>query len=185
VRRLLSPGSIAAIVAVIALLGLLAYGVVTTSPDHSIEAALAAGERPPAPALELEVLGGDGDTRTLADYRGKVVVLNYWASWCEPCRDEAPALQAFHEEAESRGGTVLGVDVKDVTSDAQEFIDEFGLGYPMLRDPDGHSQGEYGIAAYPETVVIDADGRIAALQRGPVDKEWLEEHASPLLRKAS
>jgi cytochrome c biogenesis protein CcmG/thiol:disulfide interchange protein DsbE len=180
-RRLLSPGSIVAALAVVVLLGLLTYGVIAKSPDHSIEAALAAGERPPAPTMELERLGSEG-TGSLADYRGKkVVVLNYWASWCEPCREEAPALQAFHEQIRTRGGTVLGVDVKDVTPDALAFAEEFGLDYPMLRDPDGSSQREYGIEAYPETVVVDRDGRIAALQRGPVDRAWLDEHVLPLL----
>ena len=179
-RRLLSPGPVFAALAVLVLLGLLTYGVIAKSPDHSIEVALEAGERPPAPAMDLERLGAAG-TGGLDDYRGKVVVLNYWASWCEPCRDEAPALQAFHEEIEGRGGTVLGVDVKDVTPDALAFAEQFGLDYPMLRDPDGSSQREYGIEAYPETIVIDTQGRIAAIQRGPVDRAWLEEHAGPLL----
>ena len=173
-----------AAVAVLVLLGLLTYGLIAKSPDHSIEAALAAGERPPAPAMELERLGEPGTGR-LADYRGKVVVLNFWASWCEPCREEAPALQDFHDQVNGRGGTVLGVDVKDVTPDALAFVEEFGLEYPMLRDPDGSSQREYGVEAYPETVVIDSDGRIAAIQRGPVDRAWLEENAGPLLEGGS
>ena len=84
-------------------------------------------------------------------------------------------------EIKDRGGTVVGVDVKDVTADAQAFIDEYGLDYPMLRDPDGASQREFGIEAYPETIVIDPQGRIVALQRGPVTTEWLDRHVGPLL----
>jgi cytochrome c biogenesis protein CcmG/thiol:disulfide interchange protein DsbE len=164
---------------VLALLGLLAYGVVTAAPDRSIEAALAAGERPPAPALDLERLDGSGRS-TLAGWRGDVVVLNYWASWCKPCREEAPTLEAFQRDFRRDGVVVVGVDVKDVTPDAQAFIDEYGLEYPMLRDPDGSSQREFGVEAYPETIVIDRSGRIAALERGPIDRAWLEEHVRPL-----
>ncbi len=180
-RRVLSPGPLLAVVAVLALLGLLTFGLLTAGPDHTIDAALAAGKQPPAPPLVLENFDGTGQT-SLADLRGEVVVLNYWASWCKPCRDEAPALQAFHDSSKGQGVTVLGVDVKDVKGDAQGFIDEFGLEYPMVRDPDGTSQREFGIEAYPETIVIDGEGRIVALQRGPVDQEWLQKHVLPLVR---
>ncbi|MEA2348839.1 MAG: cytochrome c biosis protein CcmG, thiol:disulfide interchange protein DsbE [Thermoleophilaceae bacterium] len=183
-RRFISPGPALAVVAVLALLGLLTYGLMTAGPDHSIDTALAAGRQPPAPALSLARLDGTG-TATLHDWAGKVVVLNYWASWCKPCRDEAPALQRFHDQIKSSGGTVVGVDVKDVSGDAQAFIDQYGLDYPMLRDPDGSTQREYGIEAYPETVVIDRQGRIVALQRGPVDSAWLDKHVAPLLKSGS
>lgn len=169
-----------AIAAALALLALLTYGLLTSGPDQTIDAALAEGRNPAAPSLTLAKLDGSGQT-SLEDYKGQVVVLNYWASWCKPCREEAPALQQFHEGIKDIGGTVVGVDVKDVTSDAQAFIDEYGLDYPMLRDPDGASQREFGIEAYPETIVIDPQGRIVALQRGPVTREWLDRHAGPLL----
>lgn len=179
-RRFLAPGPLLALAGVALLLVLLAYGIRSAAPDDSIEAALTAGERPPAPAIELERLDGSG-RMALADWLGDVVVLNYWASWCEPCRTEAPALQRFHERIEDRDGTVVGVDVRDVGSDAEAFIDELGLDYPMLRDPDGSSQRLFGVEAYPETIVVDAEGRIAALRRGPVDRAWLEAEVEPLL----
>src|SRR5688572_15605546 len=116
-RRFLSPVPVAVVISVVALLGLLAYGVRSTAPDASIETALASGERPPAPALELPRLDGRG-TASLADLRGRVVVLNYWASWCEPCRAESPLLERWQRRLTGRGGTVVGVDVLDVTSDA-------------------------------------------------------------------
>ena len=169
-----------AIAAALALLGLLTYGLLTTGPDNTIDAALAAGQNPVAPPLTLDKLDGSGQA-SLEDYKGQVVVLNYWASWCKPCREEAPVLQQFHERIKGLGGTVVGVDVKDVTADAQAFISEYGLDYPMLRDPDGASQREFGIEAYPETIVIDPQGRIVALQRGPVTREWLDRHVGPVL----
>ena len=169
-----------AMVGVLGVLGLLTYGLLTAGPDNTIDAALAAGQKPVAPALVLDEFDGSGRV-ALADFTGQTVVLNYWASWCKPCREEAPALQRFHDRIQERGGTVLGVDVKDVASDAQAFIDNYSLSYPMLRDPDGRTQREFGIEAYPETVIIDPEGRIVALQRGPVTRQWLDRQVGPLL----
>ena len=181
-RRLLSPASIAVLIGVVALLGLLAYGVRSTAPDANIEQALANGERPRAPAVELPRLDGQG-TASLVDYRGRVVVLNYWASWCEPCRAESPLLERWQRRLAPRGGTVVGVDVLDVASDAREFARRFGLTYPMLRDADGASQKGFGVVAYPETIVIDRAGRIAALRRGPVDEDFMRSEVAPLLQE--
>lgn len=179
--RLRSPFAIAAIVGVAALLGLLAYGLGSAQPDRGIEGALANGERAEAPAFELARLGEDGE-RALEDYRGQVVVLNFWASWCKPCREESPLLQRWHERLSASGeGTVLGVDIDDVTSDATAFIAKFGLTYPMLKDPSYDVRAEYGVAGLPETVVIDRQGRITAIERGPVDEEWLRREVLPLL----
>src|SRR5918997_3931866 len=135
-RRVLSPVPIAVLAVLAGLLGLLAYGLVQTDPDRSVDRALAAGEREPAPELVLPKLGGGGDG-SLADYRGKVVVLNFWASWCKPCKEESPLLERWHRRLKERGGMVLGVDTHDVTSDAEAFIADYGLTYPMLKDADG------------------------------------------------
>jgi cytochrome c biogenesis protein CcmG/thiol:disulfide interchange protein DsbE len=173
-----------AVVAVLALVGLLAYGLVSNEPDSQIDEAVARGEREAAPALTLPRLSGGGE-ESLADYRGRVVVLNYWASWCDPCRAESPLLQRFHERIARRGGTVLGVDVQDVTGDAIDFAKEYGLTYPMLRDGDGDTRDELGIVGLPETFVLDRRGRIAAVARGPVDAEFLREEVLPLLEESA
>src|SRR5689334_4235338 len=110
-----SGAVITAVLCVLALLGLLVYGVIQKEPDNSVDNAVARGEHQPAPKIELPRLDGSGDG-SLASYKGKVVVLNYWASWCEPCRDESPLLERWHKKIEPRGGTVLGVDTLDVTS---------------------------------------------------------------------
>ncbi len=183
-KRFLSPAPLAAIVGVVALGALLVYGVASNEPDRSIDEAVAAGERKDAPGFELPRLNGGG-RQSLADYRGKVVVLNYWASWCEPCREESPLLERFQKQIAPRGGTVLGVDVLDVTDDANDFIRQYGLTYPMLKDRDGSSQERFGVAAYPETFVLDRKGRIAATRRGPVDEEFLRKTVLPLLRERS
>lgn len=181
-KRLLSPVPAAVLLCVVALLGLLGYGLASTGTDTGIEDRLADGERPEASDIELPRLGQPGRAK-LSDWRGQVVVLNYWASWCGPCRDEAPLLQEWHERMSQRGGTVLGVDVRDTTNDAEEFIDEFGLTYPHLKDGPGETQDEYGVAGIPETFVIDRRGRVAAVKRGPVDAAFLEAAVPPLLEE--
>jgi cytochrome c biogenesis protein CcmG, thiol:disulfide interchange protein DsbE len=181
-KRLLSPVPVAVLAGVVALLALLAYGVGSKEPSNGVERALARGERMPAPAIELPLLGGGG-SGSLASYRGKVVVLNYWASWCVPCRTESPLLERWHRRIVPHGGTVVGVDVHDLTGDARRFVRRYRLGYPMLRDADGATQRSLGVIAYPETFVIDRRGRIAAVERGPVDEEFMRRHVLPLLRE--
>jgi cytochrome c biogenesis protein CcmG/thiol:disulfide interchange protein DsbE len=181
-RRVLTPVPVAILCVVLALVALLAYGLSQNEPDRSVEDALARGELEEAPALELPRLGGGG-TGSLADYRGEVVVLNFWASWCEPCRKESPLLERWHQSIAGKGGTVLGVDVLDVTGDARDFIDEYGLTYPMLKDKDGDALESFGVVAYPETFVIDRDGRITAVRRGPVDEAFMRAEVAPLLEE--
>ena len=183
-RWLLAPIPIAVLGAFVALVALLAYGLASNEPDRGVEEALVAGEREPAPEIELPELSGGG-TGGLADYRGRVVVLNFWASWCDPCRAESPLLQRWHERLEKDDALVLGVDVQDVDSDARDFIDEYGLTYPMLRDGPGDTREKFGILGLPETFVVDRKGRVAAVQRGPVTEEFMREQVAPLLRERS
>jgi cytochrome c biogenesis protein CcmG/thiol:disulfide interchange protein DsbE len=181
-KSLLRPLPIAVLCAVIALIALLAYGLSANEPDRGVEEALQRGERERAPALELPRLSQAG-SGSLADYRGQVVVLNFWASWCKPCRTESPLLERWHGRLRRSGGTVLGVDALDVTSDARDFVDRYRLSYPMLRDGDGRSRESYGILGFPETFVIDRRGRIAAVRRGPVDEAFMRAEVAPLLEE--
>lgn len=162
------------ILAAAALVGLLAYGLASSGADTTLEAAIAAGERPSAPVDALPVLG-EQEEGSLADHRGKVVVLNFWASWCKPCREEMPLLQKTHDRLVRDGaGLVLGVDSRDNSEDALAFLDEFDIDFPSLRDLDGSYSRRFGGTGYPETFVIDGEGRIVALRRFPVDQEWLD-----------
>jgi cytochrome c biogenesis protein CcmG/thiol:disulfide interchange protein DsbE len=180
----LSPFAVAAIVGVVALLGLLAYGLVASDPDHGIDDALARGETVEAPGFDLKRLSGEGN-ESLADYRGKIVVLNAWASWCDPCRAESPLLERWHKRISRDGrGTVLGIDALDIDGDARAFVREYGLTYPMLRDPEGESLIDYGVVGYPETFVIDERGEIVALRRGAVDEQWMRKEVAPLLDRS-
>lgn len=182
--RLLRPVPLVAIIAVVALLGLLAYGVASKAPSDSIDSQLAKGQRVKAANVSWPSLD-TGGSRALAAYRGKVVVLNFWASWCVPCRQEAPLLERWQHAFAGRGATVLGVDVLDVTSDAQSFIHSFGLTYPIVRDRDGSTLKSFQVLGYPETLVIDRQGRIAATRRYPVDQVFYKQSVAPLLGEHS
>ena len=166
-----------------ALVGLLAYGVSSQGADTSIDAALSRGERIEAPRRPLQRLGASGNG-SIADYRGKVVVMNFWASWCDPCVDELPLLEKTHKRIAGQDALVLGVNYKDLSGKALGFKDKFGLTFPVLRDPDGAYAEEYSSRAFPETFVIDRKGRGAAKRRGPVDKAWLDETLPPLLAES-
>jgi cytochrome c biogenesis protein CcmG, thiol:disulfide interchange protein DsbE len=165
-----------------ALVALLTYGVASVGPDTSLDEALLNGERVEAPVRDLPVLGGEA-TGSLADHAGKVVVLNVWASWCPPCTKEMPMLQRTHERIEPRGGIVLGIDTQDATDKALGFLREKGITFQSLRDRDREYGRELGVSGYPETFVIDRAGRITALRRGPVTRQWLDEQLEPLLRE--
>jgi cytochrome c biogenesis protein CcmG, thiol:disulfide interchange protein DsbE len=102
-----------------------------------------------------------------------------------PCREESPLLQRWHRRIGSRGGTLLGVNILDVSSDARAFVREYRLTYPMLRDGGGDSGKEFGVIGYPETFVIDRRGRIVAVTRGPVDEADLRRQVLPLLEEDS
>ena len=101
-----------------ALVGLLAYGLVAKHSDTTLDDAVAKGQRPAAPVSALPWLQKTG-SGSLADYKGKVVVLNVWASWCDPCREEVPLLQKTHEQIEAKGGVVLGLDTQDASRQAR------------------------------------------------------------------
>ena len=163
------------------LVGLLAYGLTTTGTDTTLDQAVAKGERPQPPVSSpLPVLGGSG-TRSLADFKGKVVLVNVWASWCPPCVDELPLIEQAHKTLSKQGGTVLGIDVKENSGAALDAVDEFGLTFPNLRDHDGSYVREWGQTGYPESYVIDRQGKVAAVRRFPVTQAWLDKTLPPLL----
>jgi cytochrome c biogenesis protein CcmG/thiol:disulfide interchange protein DsbE len=182
VTRLLRPFPLVALAGVLALLALLAYGIAENGTSQSIDSQLAAGKRPAAPNVSLPKLDGAGDVK-LSSYRGKVVVLNFWASWCPPCKQEAPILSRWQKRLTHAGGTIVGVDVLDVSSDAERFISQHGLDFPHLRDQDGSRLKSFEVVGYPETIVLDRKGRIAATSRGVVDDEFFVKKVQPLLKE--
>jgi cytochrome c biogenesis protein CcmG/thiol:disulfide interchange protein DsbE len=125
-----------------------------------------------APAFALPNLEGGG-TVDMADLRGQVVVLNFWASWCLECRDEHPALDAAWDRYRERGVVVVGVLFEDTVEDGLVFADEMKTDWPLVDDPGSRTAIAYGVFGVPETFVVSPDGTVVAKRVGPVDYTWL------------
>jgi cytochrome c biogenesis protein CcmG, thiol:disulfide interchange protein DsbE len=163
------------VLAVLAVVGLLVFGLVSKGSSR-----IEPGEMAPAKVLPQLAGGGHG---SLADYRGKWVLVNFWASWCVPCRQEAPALEEFQHRHGGSSFTVLGIDTQDLSGDAEEFAAKYGLSYPQLRDGEGKAADEYGTTGVPENFLVAPSGRVKLVQAGPVSAEYLRDQVAPLLRE--
>ncbi len=174
----MSSKSFAVVIAVLGVIGLLGFGLLSKG-----EASLSVGET--APDKELQAIGSPGVGK-IADYRGNWVLVNFWASWCGPCKSEAPALESFQRANEAQGFTVLGINLYDSTDKAIEFIHRYGLTYPQLHESGGDDRKDaYGMTGFPENFLVDPQGHIALIRRGPVDASYLDEMVAPLIRSRS
>jgi cytochrome c biogenesis protein CcmG/thiol:disulfide interchange protein DsbE len=162
--------------AAVALLALLAFGVSSQGTNSSIDALVARGHYPTVPnaKMALPVLGSSAQ-ETLTSLRGKVVLLNVFASWCIPCVSEAPILERAQHLLASHGGTVLGVTYLDNASDSEAFVRRNHLTYPVVRDVSGSFVRGFGTTGVPETFVINRAGRIQALRRYQLTSQWVEQ----------
>ena len=152
----------------------LAYGLTAKGPGPLQEG--------PAPDFTLQLF--DGSQLSLSDLRGQVVVLNFWASWCPPCRDEAPILEATWQRYREQGVTIVGVDHQDTEAPALAFIEEFGITYPNGPDPRSRIAKAYGIQGVPETFVITHEGEIAKVFIGSPAEDQLTVVLEELLAEA-
>lgn len=133
----------------------------------------------PAPDFRLEDL--DGQPMSLSDLRGRPVVVNFWASWCIPCRDEAPLLDDAQARYAAAGLQVLGIVYQDDVGPARAFVDRFALRYPGLLDPGGRTAIDYGVLGIPMTFVIDRDGTIRRVFLGPFQIETFRAAVEEIL----
>jgi cytochrome c biogenesis protein CcmG/thiol:disulfide interchange protein DsbE len=161
------------VLAVVAAVGLLAFGLLSKG-----NSGVALGEVAPARAMPL--LEGEGEG-SLDDYRGQWVLVNFWASWCLPCRDEAPALEQFQRQHRGQNFTVLGIDTRDLSGDGREFVKKYGLTYPQLRDGNGDGAKDFGTTGVPENFLVDPRGKVRLLRPGPVNGEYLRDNVAPML----
>ena len=128
------------------------------------------GGRPDAPDFTLERLDRAGRLE-LSSLRGKAVVLNVWASWCGPCKEEAPYLEEVWQRNRGRDLVVIGLDAKDFRADARRFARRYELSFPLVYDGPGNAIDGYGVTGFPETFVIDRDGKVVAGFAGAVNGE--------------
>ena len=177
----------AGVAVVTALFGLLVWATLVAARGENLVSRIAAGERPSAPGVRLGVLWRDDSTWPatlrgalgdgavdLEELRGRPAVLNFWASWCGPCRAEAPV---FNDAARAYRGKIafVGVNVRDGRSAALAFLREFSPPYPAIRDRGDEAYEAYGLTGVPETYYLDAEGRIVGHTPGPVDRASLKE----------
>jgi cytochrome c biogenesis protein CcmG/thiol:disulfide interchange protein DsbE len=138
-----------------------------------LDKALAAGRSPVAPDFSLRRLNGDGQLR-LRSLRGRAVVLNFWASWCVPCKQEAPLLETAAKRYRSAGLVVVGVDAQDFRSDARHFVQHYGLTYPIVHDDGTSTSTHYDVTGFPETWFIDRSGHVVGEHvKGPLTRDRL------------
>lgn len=134
------------------------------------------------PAQDFSLADLDGNVHTLSDYEGQVVIINFWATWCRPCRSEMPALQAVYEEYQDEGLVLLAVNQDESPSTISSFIAEYGLSFPILLDDTLQVSRQYEIEAYPSTFFIDRRGRIRNSEfGGPMTKSFIESQVLGLL----
>ena len=183
-RRFLIPGIVVA--AVIALLALLAFGISSQKTNSSIDASVARGGFPMAPDahVALPVLGS-AQTQSLASFRGRVVVLNVFASWCGPCVAEASILEREQHRITGHNATIVGVTYLDNSNDSATFVRQNHITYPVIRDVNGNFVRSFGTTGVPETFVIDRQGRIVAVRRYQLAGNWLQQTVARVLRESA
>jgi len=157
-------------IGLVALLFILLAWSLLTDEAGTLAAQANRGDRPAAPDFTLERLDDEGELQ-LSSLAGKAVVVNFWASWCVPCKDEAPFLEEVWRENKDRDVVVLGLDSKDFRADALRFAKRFSLTFPLVYDGPGDEASSFGVTGFPETFVLDREGKVVAAFKGAVDDE--------------
>jgi|SRR5215210_4991236 len=155
--RLKLAAQVLALALVAALFGLLVWKV--ARQDDGASDKLGRGQTPRAPSFHLDRLDQPGKL-SLASYRGRPMVINFWASWCDPCEEEAPLLESAWKRYRSRGLVVLGIDANDLKGAARSFARKNRMSYPIGHDGSGETLTDYGVAAFPETFFVARSGKL-------------------------
>jgi cytochrome c biogenesis protein CcmG, thiol:disulfide interchange protein DsbE len=168
-----STRSFLAFLAVLAFVGLLAFGLLSKGATK-----IAVGD--PVPDRVLSSLPGAGHG-SIAEHRGEWVLVNLWASWCVPCREEAPVLERFYRRRHAGDTTVVGINVQDNRDDAVAFLRDHPTTFPQLRSVGDERSSAFGSTGVPENFLVDPRGRLALIWRGPVDDRFLRDRVVPLI----
>ncbi|MCU0757970.1 MAG: TlpA family protein disulfide reductase [Steroidobacteraceae bacterium] len=165
-------------------LGLVAAtGLVLPAPANADAAAPALGNARPAPDFTLPSAGGK--SLSLSQYKGQVVMINFWATWCGPCRQEMPLLDAMYRKYKGMGFTLIGVNVEPDTAAAEKFLKELPVSFPVAFDADSKVSKLYDVKGMPSTVIVDRKGNARVLHRGyrPGDENTYLDHVRTLIRE--
>jgi len=135
----------------------------------------------PAPSLTLTDM--DGSSRSLTDYRGQIVLVNMWATWCPPCREEMPTLQTFYQKYASDGFVIIGLNDGDAAVDVRDFVTEYGLTFPIWLDPTYSSETAFGTMNLPSSFIIDRSGQVRLQWVGGIGMSLLEKYVAPLIKE--
>ena len=158
-------------------LGILLWSGLQSNRGEAGPALIAFGY--PAPNFELETL--TGETAVLEDYQGDVVLINFWATWCPPCKAEMPDINAFYQANQNDGLTVLAVNAQEDKSTVGRFIESNGFVFPVLLDPVGDVARQFQVNSFPTTIILDRDGTIQTIHNGLITAEQLDAVVTPLL----
>jgi len=168
--------------AVVLLLVLLGMRLASNGSGRGLDEALAAGRTAAAPDFSLPRLNGEGSLR-LRSLRGKTLVLNFWASWCTSCKQEARLLETVARTYRSDGVVVVGIDAQDFRSDARRFIDRYGLTYPIVHESGDSTLTRYDVTGFPETWFVDRAGHVVGEHvKGPLTRAQLARNVERAIR---
>jgi peroxiredoxin len=165
---------------VIATLGLLIVGETVEAREHLFEA-MGMTKIPPKPAPDFTLPSADGHQVSLQQYRGKIVFLNFWATWCIPCREEMPALEGLHQKYQAQDLVIISIDLKESADQVRAFFDKHSLSFPALLDQNGSVFRDYLVAGMPTTYLIGRDGTMLA--RGVGGRDWTRAEALQLIQE--
>jgi peroxiredoxin len=168
------------IAAIVAALGLLLVGKVADAREHLLEA-MGMAKVPPKEAPDFTLPTTDGKQVSLREFRGKVVFLNFWATWCIPCREEMPALERLHQTYQSQDFAVISIDHKESAEQVKAFFQKHGLSFLALLDQDGSVSRDYLVSGMPTTYLIGRNGMLLA--RGVGGRDWTRAEALQLIKE--
>ena len=168
-------------VLVLALFAVLAYGLANRSAATGRSGMTRVGK--PTPEFAMQLL--DGGEFRLSDHEGDALVINFWASWCPPCRQESPGFERQWRRYRDTGIQFVGVDIQDDVSDAEAYVREFGLTFPNGLDPDGKITIDYGVIGLPVTFFVGSSGIVEGRWVGAIPEDKLEEWVKTLIADAA
>ncbi len=158
------------------------YFILRDAPDQTDLSTVPVQTDFPSPELTLTDLGGV--TRSLSDYEGQVILVNLWATWCPPCKEEMPTLQAYHDKYQDRGFSIIAINDGDPEPDVIQFVEEYQLTFPVWLDPTYiATEDAFKTMNLPSSFVIDRSGTVRLYWVGEINSKMLEKHVTPIIKE--